>query len=154
MRGDKLVIDLDCGRYALDTGAVAGVVEKERLPFLPGGKGFASGIISFRNEPVTVINLPSALGDLGAGAPSVHKIIVLREKGRILGVDIGGSEISFLWEEDIEGKVSGEKGLYTSGRIHAGSRPIDIINWPALYDETLRMLSAEDHAPKESLDSR
>ncbi|MBZ0221056.1 MAG: chemotaxis protein CheW [Candidatus Methylomirabilis sp.] len=149
-----MVIDLDCGRYALETSAVAGVVEKERLPFLPGGRGFASGIISFRNEPVTVIDLPAALGDFGSRQPSSHKVIVLKEKGRVLGVDIGDSGVSFLWDEDIEGKVTKEKGLYTFGRINAGGRPIDIIDWPALYDETLRMLSAEDDAAKESPDSR
>lgn len=154
MRGDKLVIDLDCGRYALETGSVAGVVEKERLPFLPGGRGFASGIISFRSEPVAVIDLHAALGDFGARAPSSHKVIVLKEKGRVLGVDIGDSGVSFLWDEEIEGKATQEKGLYTSGRIHAGGRPIDLIDWPALYDETLRMLSAEEHAAEESPHSR
>ncbi|WKZ32997.1 MAG: chemotaxis protein CheW [Thermodesulfobacteriota bacterium] len=154
MSGDKLVIDLDLGRYALDTSAVAGVVEKERLPFLPGGRGFASGVISFRNEPVTVIDLPAALGDFGSAPPSSHKVIVLKDKGRILGVDVGSSVVSFLWKENIEGKVTAEKGLYTSGRIHAGTGPIDIVDWPALYDETLRMLSAEDHAAKESPHSR
>lgn len=144
MQGDKLVIGLDAGSYALDTRGIAGIVEMERLPFLPGKRGFVSGIISFRNEPVTVIDLRSALGDFTGAEKAAHKVVVLRDKNRFLGIDIGAANISFLWNEEIEGATN-ERGLYTSGRIYAGGGPVDIIDWQALFNETTRLLTAEDH---------
>jgi len=86
MEGDKLIISLGSGRFALDTKAVAGIIEQEKLPFLPGRSGFVSGIVSFRNEPVTVIDLSGALGDFTETAGAGHKIIILSVKGRLLGI--------------------------------------------------------------------
>ena len=63
MEGDKLVIALGNGKYALDTKTVAGIIELQKLPFLPGKSGFVAGVVSFRNEPVTVIDLKAALGE-------------------------------------------------------------------------------------------
>lgn len=146
MEGDKLVISLGSGRFALDTKAVAGIIEMERLPFLPGKSGFVSGIVSFRNEPVTVIDLSCALGDFTQTAGEGHKIIILNAKGRLLGIDIGSSRVSFIWDEELKGAATGEKGLYTSGRIYAAEGPIDIIDWQALFNETTRLLTTEDHA--------
>lgn len=145
MEGDKLVISLGSGRFALDTKAVAGIIELEKLPFLPGRSGFVSGIVSFRNEPVTVIDLLGALGDFTEAAGAGHKIIILSAKGRLLGIDIGSSQVSFIWEEELKGRATGEKGLYTSGRIYAEEGPIDIIDWQALFNETTRLLTTEDH---------
>lgn len=145
MEGDKLVIALDAGNFALDTKSVAGIVEVEKLPFLPGQSGFVSGIISFRNEPVTVIDLRSALGDFTETEGEAHKIIVLKEKGKLLGIDIGSSLISFMWNEELAGRATSEKGLYTSGRIYAEGGPVDIIDWLALFNETSRLLTTDDH---------
>lgn len=145
MEGDKLVITLASGRFALDTKAVAGIIELERLPFLPGRSGFVSGIVSFRNEPVTVIDLSGALGDFTETAGEGHKIIILAARGRPLGIDIGSSQVSFMWNEELKGRTTGEKGLYTSGRIYAAEGPIDIIDWQAIFNETTRLLTTEDH---------
>ena len=146
MEGDKLVIALGNGRYALDTKAVAGIIELEKLPFLPGKSGFVAGVVSFRNEPVTVIDLKSALGDFTGAAPTGHKIIVLSSKGRLLGIDIGSSQVSFIWDNELKGKTTGEKGLYTAGRIYAADGPVDIIDWQTLFNETTRLLTADEHA--------
>ena len=116
---------------------------RQGVPFLPGRSGFVTGMISFRNEPVTVIELAGALGDFSARPVAAHKVIVLREKGRALGVDIGDSEISFHWNTET-GKVTGERGLFTSGRIYDSENAIDIIDWTALFNETTRILSADD----------
>lgn len=146
MEGDKLIIELGSGRYALDTKAVAGIIEAEKLPFLPGKSGFVAGVVSFRNEPVAVIDLKGALGDFTAAASTGHKIIVLSAKGRLLGVDIGSSEVSFIWDEELKGKTTDEKGLFTCGRIYADGGPIDIIDWQALFIETSRLLTTDEHA--------
>lgn len=146
MEGDKLIITLGSGRFALDTKAVAGIIEQERLPFLPGRSGFVSGIVSFRNEPVTVIDLSVAIGDFTQTAGEGHKVIILNAKGRPLGIDIGSSQVSFMWDDELKGRTTGEKGLYTSGRIYAAEGgPIDIIDWQALFNETTRLLTTEDH---------
>lgn len=146
MEGDKLVIALESGRYALDTKAVAGIIEQERLPFLPGRVGFVTGIVSFRNEPVTVIDLAAALGDFTEGAKTGHKVIILSSRGKLLGIDIGTSQVSFIWNEELKGRATDEKGLYTHGRIYAPEGPVDIIDWQALFNETTRLLTTEDHA--------
>lgn len=146
MEDDKLVIALDNGKYALDTTAVAGIIELEKLPFLPGKSGFVAGVVSFRNEPVTVIDLKSALGDFTGAAEAGHKIIVLSSKGRLLGIDIGSSQVSFIWDNELKGKTTGEKGLYTTGRIYAADGPVDIIDWQALFNETARLLTTDEHA--------
>ena len=148
MRGDKLIIGLDAGKFAIPTTAVAGVVEVGKLPFLPGRAGFVTGIISFRNEPVAVVDLAMALGDFSPAPRATHKVIVLRGRGRALGVDIGEAALSFLWDEEIGGKATDEKGLFTSGRIYGKESTIDIIDWPALFNETSRMLTAEENVKK------
>ena len=148
MKGDKIIIALDAGKFAIQTTAVAGVVEVEKLPFLPGRAGFVTGIISFRNEPVAVVDLAMALGDFSPAERSTHKVIVLRDKGRTLGMDIGEAALSFLWDEEIGGKTTDEKGLFTSGRIYAKDSTIEIIDWPALFNETSRMLTTEENVEK------
>lgn len=146
MEGDKLVITLNNGRYALDTRAVAGIVESEKLPFLPGKRGFVSGVVSFRNEPVTVVDLKAALGDFTGAEKAGHKVIILSSGGRLLGADIGASAVSFIWDEETRGKATEEKGLYTTGRIYTEDGPVDIIDWQSIFNETARLLATDKHA--------
>jgi len=146
MEGDKLVITLSSGRYALDTRAVAGIIELEKLPFLPGKSGFVAGVISFRNEPVTVVDLKAALGGFTVEEKTGHKIIVLGSGGRLLGADIGASAVSFIWDEQTKGKTTEEKGLYTAGRIYTEDGPVDMIDWQSIFNETARLLAADKHA--------
>lgn len=146
MNGDKLVIALGAARYALDTSAVAGIVAVDRVPLLPGQSGFVKGIISLRNEPVTVIDLRKvfapALPDDGDGP---GKIIVVRDKKRLIGLAIGSATVSFVWDEELEGsRPAGEAGGFTSGTIGPENDPVLIIDWTALFAETARILSAEE----------
>lgn len=151
MDGDKIVIELDGVKLALDTAVIDGIVEVERIPFLPGQSGIVNGIISLRNEPVTVIDIrrvfsgPPAPEKTVEGGP--HKIIVVRGKNRLIGFDIGGAPVSFLWEEELKGRVAlrhGEYPGYVSGKIDEGENPIRIIDWAALFNEAARLLSAEE----------
>lgn len=148
--GDKLVIECEGARFAIDAGAVAGIVEVGKLACLPGSKGFVSGIISLRNEPVTVVDIRGVFQGLPAETPgSPRRIIVLKEKGRVLGLDVGSAGISFLWEEDMAGgTVEGTTGRYTRGKIEAGDgqAPVYVIDWHALFDEAVRILSPERRA--------
>ncbi|MBI5587816.1 MAG: chemotaxis protein CheW [Deltaproteobacteria bacterium] len=145
MNGDKLVIALGAARYALDTSVVAGIVAVDRVPFLPGQSGFVKGIISLRNEPVTVIDLKKVLApevpDEGAGP---GKVIVVRDKKRLIGLGIGSATVSFMWDEELkDSSPVGEAGRFTSGTIGPENDPVLIIDWTALFAETARILSTE-----------
>lgn len=146
MNGDKLVIELGAERYALDTALVSGIVSVERVPFLPGQSGFVSGIISLRNEPVTVIDLRKVFSADAPEAPAgLRKVIVVRDKNRLLGLDIGSSNVSFIWEEETKRTDnSAGSGAFISGTIGPEESPIRIINWTALFLEASRILSTEE----------
>lgn len=145
MDGDKIVIEIEGFSIALDTAIVVGIKEVDKLPFVPGQKGLVSGIISLRNEPVTVVNIHRAFGitsleDAGAGQ---RKIIIVRDKGRMLGIDIGNCRVSFLWNEEIKGKVAPHEGKYIKGRIEGEKGPIRLIDPWALFDEAAKILSSK-----------
>ncbi len=97
---DKLIFKLGQKSFGIDTGIVDGVVEVNKVFFLPGGKGLVKGIISLRGNPVTVIDG----GVLEAGSSVLsdipRKIIVVREDEHIIGIDIGDAEVSVLRRED------------------------------------------------------
>ncbi len=145
MTGDKMVVELEGFSIALDTSLVAGIKEVDKLPFMPGQKGLVSGIISLRNEPVTVINIHRAFG-IASGTtdePGPRKIIVVNDRGRLLGIDIGSSQVSFLWGDQIKDKVTLHEGRYIKGRIEGEKGPIRLIDPSALFDEASRILSSE-----------
>ncbi|GMR05387.1 MAG: hypothetical protein BMS9Abin24_200 [Thermodesulfobacteriota bacterium] len=138
-----MVVELEGFSIALDTKLVAGIKEVERLPFMPGQRGLVSGIISLRNEPVTVINIHRAFGITAAESAGPKKIIVIKDKGRLLGIDIGSSQVSFLWANELKGKVTLHEGRYIKGRIEGKRGPIRLIDPGSLFEEATRILSAE-----------
>lgn len=144
MDGDKLVIELGGTNLGLDTKAVAGIVELEKVPVVPGQSGFIAGIISFRNEPVTVIDVRKAFG-APAEAGGQHKVVVVKDKNRLLGLDAGPSVISFLWEEEIKALSPRENGgKYTKETIELEGRSVGMIDCAALFEEASRILSTEE----------
>lgn len=143
MTGDKLIIETGAKRFALDTSAVSGIVEIGRVPFLPGQSGFVSGIISLRSEPVTVVDLGKVFG-ITVSEEGAHRIIVVKDSSRLLGLDAGEASISFLWEEELKDcSVTEEKGLYTKGFIETEETRIEVIDWQSLFDDASRILSTE-----------
>lgn len=145
MKGDKLVIELDGARFALDTAIIAGIVEVRSIPFLPGQTGFVNGIISLRNEPVTVVDIRRVFGVEKKAGGSPHKVVVVREKNRLLGFDIGSADISFLWEEELKDRAAGKgSSNFTSAKLDPESNPVELIDWSALFTEAARILSTEE----------
>lgn len=143
MGADRLVIESGGTRLALDTSYVAGIVEVDRVRFMPGRAGFVSGVISLRGEPVAVVDITKAFDGMASafkpGGP--RKIIVLSEKGRSLGFDIGGANIFFLWAEEIAGRpVKDERGRFTSGYMEIAG-PIYMADWQELFNEASRILT-------------
>lgn len=154
MNGDKLVVELGSARYAIGTSLVAGIVSAERVPFLPGQAGIVKGIISLRNEPVAVIDLRRIFApqdpDEGDGP---GRIIVVQEKKRLIGLDIGRATVSFMWDSELKREgMESSGGLFTSGTVGPENDPVWIIDWAALYAETARILSTEDKGEQKSLD--
>ncbi|MDO8426320.1 MAG: chemotaxis protein CheW [Deltaproteobacteria bacterium] len=144
MDGDRLVIELKGLNLGLGTKAVAGIVETEKIPFMPGQSGFIAGIISFRNEPVTVIDIPKAFGAAAGAEGGPHKVVVVKEKNRHLGLDAGSSAVSFLWEEEIKGLSPAQGGgKYIKEFIDVNGRSIGMIDSAALFEEAVRILSTE-----------
>ncbi len=143
MTGDKLVIALKDISVALGTKTVAGIVSADKTSFVPGSRAFISGVISLRGEPVAVVSLPKAFGqDAPAGAPGINKIIVVRDKSRILGLDIGSSEIKFLWDEEIKDAVTRPPEMkFTKGVIEFNGVKLHLLDWEGLFAEATGMLS-------------
>jgi len=145
MNGDKLVISLGSARYALDTASVAGIVAADTVAFLPGQSGIVCGIISLRNEPVTVVDLvkvfaPETAGDSQTGGT----VIVVRDRTRLIGLAIGSSLVSFMWDTELKNTaLRGEPGRFTAGMIGPENDPVSLIDWQALFTEASRILSTE-----------
>jgi chemotaxis signal transduction protein len=115
----------------------------ERLPALPGMAGFVSGIISLRGEPVTVVDFAMAFGfksspDLhGSG----HRVVVISDGEKLLGLDVGSLGVSFLWGEDAAKlPFVADSGRYVKGTLGKDA-PIAIIEWAPLFNDTVKLLS-------------
>lgn len=147
MNADLLVTNLGGEWFAIETSAVAGIVEAERIPFLPGAKKFIEGIISLRNEPVTVIDLKKAFWEgPSQDGDGPKKIIIAKDKTRVIGLDIGGAEVTFIWNEGAgkPAEAGQEQGArFTKGIAVSEGRSIRLVDWAAIYDETSRILSTE-----------
>lgn len=145
MTGDKLVIALKDMSIALGTRAVAGIVSAEKTSFVPGSRGFINGVISLRGEPVAVVSLSKAFGRDAdaAGGQGINKIIVVRDKARILGLDIGSSEIKFIWDEEIKDAVTRPPEMkFTRGVIEFNGARLHLLDWEGLFAEATGMLAA------------
>jgi len=145
MTGDKLVIALKDISVAIGTKTVAGIVSAEKTSFVPGSRGFINGVISLRGEPIAVVSLSKAFGqEAKDGAPGLNRIIVVRDKTRILGLDVGSSEIKFIWDEEIKDAVTRPPSLkFTRGVIEFNGRKLHLLDWEGLFAEATGMLSAD-----------
>jgi hypothetical protein len=148
---DRLIFNLDDRLFGFDTKSVDKVVEMERVFFLPGSSGILSGIISLSGEPVTVVDARRAVGvkpldpapPEAAGAVA-HRIIVLRDSDRLLGYDVGPTEVSFLWELDPAGKARPDGGEEEASPETPEARDVELIDWTVDYDKTLDILEGQD----------
>ncbi len=146
MNGDKLVIELGAARYAVPTAEVAGIVSAGNVPFLPGQSGMVRGIISLRNEPVTVVDLVKVFAPEAASeAEHGGRVIVVKDKHRLIGLAIGTSPVSFMWDEGAGQQPRREEaGRFTAGVLGPENDPVWIIDWRALFTEATRILSTEE----------
>ena len=126
---DRLVFNLEDRTFGFHTECVDKVVEMDQVFFMPGSSGILSGIISLSGEPVAVVDARKAVGVKPlepAAGPDTHRIVVVRDSERMLGYDLGPTEVSFLLEDDTADETS--------------SGGIEIIDWTVDYDKTIDIL--------------
>jgi len=88
--------------YGIDTARVYGVIEADDIFFLPGRSGFVKGVISLRGQLVTVLDSAVLSGNPCGRGKRRAKIVVIKIEEQLLGIDIRGAEVFFVW-----GKKSG-----------------------------------------------
>ncbi|MFQ5441734.1 MAG: chemotaxis protein [Thermodesulfobacteriota bacterium] len=139
---DKLIFKLGQKSFGIDTGVVDGVVEVNKVFFLPGGKGLVKGIISLRGDPVTVIDG----GVLDAGSPvppdRPRKIIVVREDEHIIGIDIGGAEVSVIRLENPADRGA-ESTADGPGGAKVNAEEVHDVDCAGLFNRAEKILSPE-----------
>ena len=150
---DRLVFNLDDKLFGFDTESVDKVVEMDRVFFLPGSSGIISGIISLSGEPVTVVDARKAVGakpldpgGQGAAESGVHRIIVVRDSKRLLGYDIGPTEVRFLWEDDPvkEARPEGSEEEPPETPEETEALRVELIDWTIDYGKAVDILEGSN----------
>lgn len=141
--GDKLIFELAGRQFALDTSTVERIVELDRIYFLPGMAGFVEGVITLRGEPVAVVDAGKAITGQAPRPPArAHKVIVAREDHRVIGLDIGEAEVSFLWDHEIEGcAVEAAPEGFIRAVLKVRDSRTELIDTAAVYEESKKLLS-------------
>jgi chemotaxis signal transduction protein len=144
MTGDKLIFEVRGQRFGVDTSGVAGILEAGKTSAIPGQTGIIRGVISLRGDPVAVVD--AAVVFTGSPEPrgARDKVVVVRDLGHLLGINIGPVKPYFVWSEELKNfHVTDEKGPYTKGRIETGEHPISIVDCTALFEEAARVLATD-----------
>jgi len=115
---DKLAFRLPDKYYAIDTANVYGIIEARDVYFLPGAKGSVRGVISLRGETVPVLDTSLLSGHAPKKRRAPGKVVVMEQEGRYLGIDLGGSEVFFIWDNEPEEEVA----VAGSGQHQPGER--------------------------------
>ncbi len=103
---DKLAFRLPDKYYAIDTANVYGIIEAGEVYFLPGARGSVRGVISLRGETVPVLDTSLLSGIAPKSRQAPGKVVVMEQGGRYIGIDLGESEVFFIWENEPEEEVA------------------------------------------------
>lgn len=173
---DTLIFEADGRLFGFETGSVHKILETERIYFIPGQSAPVTGIVTLSGEPVTVLDTFKLLSVTPDAAEpeeneektentvktgkkpetEFHRIVVLSDAERLLGFDIGSSEVSFVWDEEskrshepVEPSSTEEPRLFdTEGevkeKIEVRGRSIETIDWLPYFDITAQILSTEN----------
>ncbi len=165
---DQLIFEAAGRLFGFETDHIHKVLETERVYFLPGQSGAVTGIVTLSGEPVTVLDTfsllsvaPPVTAEQKSTDAEFHRIIVVTDGERLLGFDIGASEISFVWNERPEEAESAERPnepeeaektdvqrLVTTEhevkeKIDINGRSIESIDWLPYFDIATDILSTE-----------
>lgn len=184
---DTLIFEADGRLFGFETNSVHKILETERIYFIPGQSAPVTGIVTLSGVPVTVLDTFALLSVTpDAARPEVseekkeetaarpetefHRIVVLSDAERLLGFDIGSSEISFVWDEESrkslesvepessdsssspsspssQSSIEEHRFLSTEGdvkeKIEVRGRSIETIDWLPYFDIAAQILSTE-----------
>lgn len=141
--GDKIIFEMGGSHFGVDTSVVCKVTEVDKVFFVPGQAGIVNGVISLAGEPVTVINCRRLLGAGPIDKNHRHKIIVVKDKKRLIGFDVGSANLTFVWSEKVKDAEPSRAFDFTSGSVEAEGTLVSLLNWAALFEEAKKILSAE-----------
>ncbi len=124
---DALAFEVNGRLVGFDTASIECVVEAARVFFMPGSGGLVKGVISLRNEPVAVVDAFRALarGAVPGRGPGPSRVVIVRDRERILGFDIGSTKARCL-----------------PGGVDPSGRKAEMIDWAVFFDEASRVLAA------------
>ena len=139
--GDMLLFDAGGKVFCLDINSVECVMEAEDVFFMPGIRPPVMGVVTYRGEPVTVVNIKGSSGDAGP-LERPYTIIIAGDGKRTIGLCAGGKKPSVARANEIKISAAEES---RAGRgienTEVNGAPAEILNWMELYDETKKILS-------------
>lgn len=142
MEKDLAIFSIGGNNFSIEVDSIKGVIEGEKIFFLPSCTSFVKGLVTYRSKPVCVID---ALKIFGVFVPDTfpNKIIVTEKDGHTLGLYIGDIPLTFAWKKDIEIlKKTKTENKYILNSYHKGGMPLQNLDLDALYEETVSILSA------------
>ncbi len=158
---DRLIFEAQGRLFGFKTAHVHKILETDRVYFLPGQSGPVSGVVTLSGTPVAVLDTFRLLS-ISKPEPeknNFHRIIVLKEKDKILAFDIGCSEVSFVLDTvepesrtgqtDKKEQTDEERGVAAetapsqnpTEKIAVRGRGITVIDWLPYFEVTADILS-------------
>ncbi|MFZ3071936.1 MAG: chemotaxis protein CheW [Thermodesulfobacteriota bacterium] len=132
--GDILLFDIGKRLFRLDINSVECVMEAEDVFFMPGLRPPVMGVVTYRGEPVTVVNVKEISGDTGT-FEKPYIIIIAGDGKKTVGLCVGGKKPTFARSGEENRSAGGIKNTEVNGA------PAELLNWMELYDETRKILS-------------
>jgi len=139
--GDILLFDTGKRLFFLDINSVECVMEAEDVFFMPGIRPPVMGVVTYRGEPVTVVDVKETSSDAKT-LDGPYTIIIAGDGKKTIGLCVGGKKPSVTRVNEVkisdEEKNRGGRGLKNT---EVNGSPAELLNWMELYDETRRILS-------------
>ncbi len=139
--GDILLFDTGKRLFFLDINSVECVMEAEDVFFMPGLRPPVMGVVTYRGEPVIVVDVKEVSGDTGT-TERPYTIIIAGDGKKTIGICVGGQKPSVTRVNEVkisdEEENRGGRGLENT---EVNGSPAELLNWMELYDETRKILS-------------
>jgi len=139
--GDILLFDTGKRLFFLDINSVECVMEAEDVFFMPGLRPPVMGVVTYRGEPVIVVDVKEVSGDTKT-LDGPYTVIIAGDGKKTIGLCVGGQKPSVA--RSGEPKISNEeetRGGRGLKNTEVNGSPAELLNWMELYDETRKILS-------------
>ena len=130
-----IVLGLGKNRYGINLPDVAEVLAPVRPTAVPGAPSIFSGVINVHGEIRPVIDLKRWLGIESPPSRDLVRVILLRRKGRELGLQVDSVEqIRWIGPEDLQ--PAGNGNLGSDKQIQGTTKDmLRLLNTEGLFDE-------------------